>query len=484
MNPLVNNVGEVGRESTTGNTGDSTLPSRGRLLTWVLKQQGFLLILSLLAALMISASWLVFPYLVQGQKLLIEVGGGVKGEVRANAISLGRFLSRGTPGPGEAEVEVLYATPTYFKKTGKIRVVSEYRPDRYLIFVITETTHIDRLPAELPQATLTVDGVEYRPVDVEGPINVQHHRAVTLRFDAYDKKGEAILNGEVQTLQLELISSWDEARTARRVEWQLPVEYPEKLLNPQRWTPLMVLGLSAGLLSFVLTPCLLQLLVIYIVTVTGLSAADVSRKDTVLPAVASRKMFRVAMAFVLGFSLLFTATGAAIGYAGKEMQIFFAVWSPTISVMAGFLVVALGLWIGVRSRAPLVCRLIKIPSKAGTIDSKGYISSALMAVGFSLGCLTCFGGAIVATLLVYVGSLGSATVGAAVMFAFSLGIVVPFLLAALFLSRVMPLMSRLAQFSPYIGFVSMVVIIAFGFVLLTDNFHVLSDFIYPYLKLA
>lgn len=484
MSSSVGKVSGEGHEFQTASAADLNVRPRGRLLTWVLDQQGALIILSLLAAVLISASWLVFPYLVQGQKLLIEVGGGVKGEVRANAITLGRFLSRGTPGPGEAEVEVLFATPLYFKKTGKTRVVSEYRPDLYLIFVTTETTHIDMLPAELPQATLIVDGVEYKPVDVEGPINVQHHRAVTIRFDAFDKNGKAILNGDLQKLELKLVSSWDENRTPRSVEWQLPLKYPEKLLNPQSWTPLMVLGLSAGLLSFVLTPCLIQLLVIYIVTVTGLSAEDIARKETVLPAVAGRRMFMVAMAFVLGFSFLFTATGAAIGYAGKEMQIFFAIWSPKISVMAGILVVALGIWIGVRSRAPLVCRLISLPKNASNFDSNGYISSALMAVGFSLGCLTCFGGAIVATLLVYVGSLGSATVGAAVMFAFSLGIVVPFLLAAFFLSRVMPLMTRLAQFSPYIGFVSMSVIVAFGFVLLTDNFHVLSDFIYPFLRLT
>ena len=91
----------------------------------------------------------------------------------------------------------------------------------------------------------------------------------------------------------------------------------------------------------------------------------------------------------------------------------------------------------------------------------GYLGSALVAAGFSLGCLTCFGGAIIATLLIYVGSIGSAAVGAAIMLAFSLGIAIPFLLAATFLSRTLPVLSRIQAFAPQIGFVSMLVIVAF-----------------------
>ncbi|MEH6473717.1 MAG: cytochrome c biogenesis protein CcdA [Halopseudomonas sp.] len=461
----------------------------GRLAKLMSEQQGLLIVLTLVAGVVISASWLVFPYLVQGQKLLIDIGGGVKEERRAEAVSIGRFLTRGAPGPGDADVDVLYATPMYFEKTGKARVVSEYRPDRYIIFVVTETTHIEDLPTELPQATLSVDGIRYQPVDVEGPLNAVHHRAVTVRFEAFEENSEPVLKGNTQKLQLQLVSSWDLDRTARVVEWQLPLAYPAGLLEAQQWTPLMVLGLSAGLLSFVLTPCLLQLLVVYIVTVTGLSSdqvaqvAQVAHAGKALPVRAGRRMFMIALAFVASFSALFTVTGAAIGYAGKEMQLFFAVWSSTVSTVTGALVIVMGIWMGVRSRAPLVCRVIKLPEKAKNLDAGGYFLSALMAMGFSLGCLTCFGGAIVATLLIYVGSLGSATVGATVMFIFSLGVAVPFLLGALFLSRVMPLMSRVAHYAPYLGFASMLVIVAFGLVLITDNFHVLSDLIYPYLRL-
>jgi cytochrome c-type biogenesis protein len=194
-------------------------------------------------------------------------------------------------------------------------------------------------------------------------------------------------------------------------------------------------------------------------------------------------MVLVALSFVVGFSTLFTAAGAGVGYAGKEIQLFFAEWSRSVSIVAGLLVIALGVWIGIRSRAPLVCRIAG-SRLIGGIDRRGIVGSALLAAGFTLGCMTCFGGAIIATLLIYVGTLGSPLIGAVVMFTFSLGVAVPFFLAAVFLSRVMPVITRLTRYAPTLGTISMTVIVAFGTVLVTDNFHVFSSFLYPFLGLS
>ena len=98
--------------------------------------------------------------------------------------------------------------------------------------------------------------------------------------------------------------------------------------------------------------------------------------------------------------------------------------------------------------------------------------------------MTCFSGAIIATLLVYVGALGSASVGALVLFLFSLGVAIPFLAAAFFISRVMPAMTRLTGYAPQIGFVSMVLMVGFGVLLVSDNFHEVSSLIYPWLGLS
>ncbi|MDH5621496.1 MAG: cytochrome c biogenesis protein CcdA [Gammaproteobacteria bacterium] len=456
-----------------------------KLGAWLSRHQAVVAMLAILAAVVIASSWLVFPYYVSDQNLIARVGSNVKQEKLRQAISIGSFLNRTTFGTGEAQVDVLYATPRFFAVTDRSDAVAEYRPDLYLVFLLTETTHIEDLPTQLPRAVLRVNGREYAPYDVEGPLEVYHHRVVTLRFPAYEKDGTPVLTDAATDLELTLHNSWDPDNAPRIVSWELPLVYPEELTSQGPWTPVMVLALSAGLLSFVLTPCLLQLLVVYMVTLTGFSMDQWRAGGVAVAAGVRRKFVMVALAFVSGLTVLFTATGAAIGQAGKQMQMFFAVWSPTLSVISGIIVVLMGLWVGIRSRAPLVCRLVPEHILRSRGDgAASYIGSALIAVGFSLGCITCFGGAIIATLLIYVGSLGSPLVGATVMFGFSMGVVIPFLLAALFLSRTLPLLSRLQQYTPAIGLVSMLVIMAFGTVLLTDNFHALSDLIYPWLGLA
>ena len=452
--------------------------------TWFSRHQAVVAALLVTLTLLIAASWLVFPYYIKDQNLIASVGGSVKQEKLRNAISIGQFLNRTSFGTGEAQVDVLYATPKYFAVTDRAQAVRQYRPDLYFVFLVTETTHVEDLPRQLPEAVLIVDGREYAPFDVEGPLDVYHHRVVTLRFPAYGEDGTPVLANDSTDLELRLFNTWDPDNAPRIVNWELPLDYPAELLNPSPWTPVMVLGLSAGLLSFVLTPCLLQLLVVYVVTLTGFSTDQLRSDAVAVPADVKRKLLKVALSFVAGLTALFTLTGAGIGHAGKQMQMFFAVWSPTISVISGIIVILMGLWIGIRSRAPLVCRVM--PQKMLAEPSGGaasYFGSALIAVGFSLGCITCFGGAIIATLLIYVGSLGSALVGATVMFGFSMGVVIPFLLAAFFLSRTLPLLSKIHQYAPTIGMLGMLVIVAFGVVLVTDNFHALSDLIYPWLGL-
>ncbi len=454
----------------------------GRARIWFQSHPWLVVAVSLVIATLVSSAWLVFPYLVQGKKLLFQVGSDVRREQQVQAVSIGQYLTRGAEGPGEAEVEVLYATPTYFEVSDRAGVVGKYQPNRYLIFVVTETTHTERLPNSLPAATLRVDGVEYMPIRREGPGFAEHHRTAVYQFPLSDARGKPLITDRPATLQLRLRNRWDNPDTPRTASWQVPIQYPPELLSRKGFTPTMVLALAAGLLSAVLTPCLLQLIAIYLATLTGLSAEQLTRPGAV-PADAGRKMLYIALAFVSGFSALFTIAGAVIGYAGKEVQLFLAEESRNVSVGAGILMIAMGLWMGVKSRVPLVCKL-PFAGAVARLDRKSIVGPAVMAAGFSLGCMTCFSGAIIATLLIYVGALGSASVGAAVLLMFSIGVAIPFLAAALYLSRVMPVLTHLARYAPLMGLASMVVVIAFGLVLITDNFHALSNAIYPYLGLS
>jgi cytochrome c-type biogenesis protein len=117
-------------------------------------------------------------------------------------------------------------------------------------------------------------------------------------------------------------------------------------------------------------------------------------------------------------------------------------------------------------------------------NKRDMASSLFVSMGYALGCTACFGGAIVATLIIYVGAIGSAAIGAGIMLTFSIGVAIPFLLAAWYISRMDSALIFLASKARAISLVSMVLIIIFGLILITDNFHVVSDLIYPYLRLG
>jgi cytochrome c-type biogenesis protein len=101
-----------------------------------------------------------------------------------------------------------------------------------------------------------------------------------------------------------------------------------------------------------------------------------------------------------------------------------------------------------------------------------------MGSAFAVGCSTCFGGALFISLMIYVGTVGSAWLGASALFLFSLGIAIPYFLSAFFLSRALPLLSSFRKASAAVGLVSSVVLIFFGVILITDNFHIPSNLLY------
>ena len=191
---------------------------------------------------------------------------------------------------------------------------------------------------------------------------------------------------------------------------------------------------------------------------------------------------QIAVAFVLGFTLLYTLAGAVIGHIGHTAQLLFAEYSRDVAIVSGVVVILMGIWIGIRGGKNLACRIPDRSAMQAT-NIRDAASSLIVSMGYALGCTACFGGAIVATLIIYVGAIGSAAVGAGIMLTFSIGVAIPFLLAAWYMSRMNSLLVFLASKARAISLVSMVLIIIFGLILITDNFHAVSDAIYPYLGL-
>jgi cytochrome c-type biogenesis protein len=282
---------------------------------------------------------------------------------------------------------------------------------------------------------------------------------------------------EAKALEIRLGSTWNRGRPSlRAASWDLPIALPPGASTDGLWSIALVLSLSAGLLSAVLTPCLLQLVVVFLAALVGVGDQGATRaRDT-------KRIIAFAIWFVLGFTAVYTLAGALIGQLGHQSQLLFAAINRPAGIASGGAIILLALWTARASHVSVACRL-PMPGVIDRIDRGGAVRAAATAVAFSVGCITCFGGAIVGTLLLYVGSVGSALVGAGIMLTFSAGVAIPFVAAALALMRAVNLGERLAGIRPWCGFASSVVMAAFGIVLITDNFHALSDWIYPYLHL-
>jgi len=426
-----------------------------------------------LLAVALAFAWLSFPYLLNGRRLLGDVGFSLQAERMTRSAEAARLLIRSADGPGNADVDVLYATPEYLDLIDPSGAARKYEPRRYLVFFVTETAHVGALPAQPPEATLIVDGRNVPSADVNGPHDVEHHRASVIRFLRDDIRGLA----EAKHLEIRLESTWNRGRPSfRAASWGLPIVLPPSASTAGLWSFALVLSLSAGLLSAVLTPCLLQLVVVYLAALIGVGDQGTTR------ARGTKRMINFAIWFVLGFTVVYALAGALIGQLGHQSQLLFATINRPAGIASGAVIILLALGTAHASHTSVACRL-PMPGLLDRIDQAGSVRAAAMAVAFSVGCITCFGGAIVGTLLLYVGSVGSALIGAAIMLTFSAGVAIPFVAAALALTRAVNVGERLARIRPWAAFVSSVVMAAFGIVLITDNFHALSDWIYPYLHL-
>ena len=439
--------------------------------------------LVLFVTLLISSAWLVFPYLIQGKKLLSDVGDGAR-MTKAGHVSM--YLTRYLVDHPDLELTATFATDEFFQYVDQATTIGNLRPDRNFIFFVSENIHKGELAFDLPEVRLHIGDRVFEPEHSIGPNIAEHHRITVYSIPKRTSDGEILDLSSHDSIRLYVSNYYldSEEKLTFIGRWNAPFDLPEELKSRADITPIAVLALGAGLLSSVLTPCLLQLVVIFgsiissFSTVPGESGASVSQ---LTPAIR-RKVMQIALAFVLGFTLLYTMAGALIGYVGHTAQLLFAEHSRDVAIGSGIVVILMGIWIGVRGGRNLACRLPDKRAMQAT-NLRDAAGSLVVSMGYALGCTACFGGAIVATLIIYVGAIGSAAIGAGIMLTFSIGVAIPFLLAAFYMSRMDSVLVFFASKARLISLVSMVLIIIFGLILITDNFHTVSDAIYPYLGL-
>ncbi|MBE3008698.1 sulfite exporter TauE/SafE family protein [Microbispora sp. NEAU-D428] len=203
---------------------------------------------------------------------------------------------------------------------------------------------------------------------------------------------------------------------------------------------------AAGLVSFV-SPCVLPLVPGYLSYVTGMSG-DPKRGRMVLGSAL----------FVLGFAAVFVLGGALFGGLGAALHGN----ADVITKVLGVVTIVLGLaFVGIVPGLQRDLRIHRLPAA-------GIATAPLLGVVFGLGWTPCIGPtlAVVMTLSV---NQGSALRGAALAFAYALGLGLPFVLAGLAYRKALHTFKAVRRHTPLITKVGGAMLVAVGVLLVTGQ---------------
>jgi cytochrome c-type biogenesis protein len=198
----------------------------------------------------------------------------------------------------------------------------------------------------------------------------------------------------------------------------------------------LLAALFAGLLSF-LSPCVLPLVPPYLVYLAGASLerlADGERQTR-----ARRETVLAAILFVLGFSTVFVALGASASVFGAVIRSY----SAELAIVAGIAIILMGLhFLGV-FRIALLLR----EKRMEMAKPVGLWGAYVMGLAFAFGWTPCIG-PILAAILAVAASEQTVAKGAGLLAVYSLGLGIPFLLAAFAIG---PFAAFLTRFRRHLG---------------------------------
>lgn len=222
------------------------------------------------------------------------------------------------------------------------------------------------------------------------------------------------------------------------------------------------LALAAGLFSF-LSPCVLSLVPAYIGYLSGRAAGgEVSNSQRLTT-------FLHGVFFVLGFSavfILFNIIGFGIGRVFFDVQIW-------LSRIGGFVITIFGLhMIGV-FRIPLLeydVRVQQMPDR-----KMGFFASALMGVFFVAGWSPCVG-PVLGTIMTLAATGNSLLNAVGLGIAYSIGMGIPFLLAALGITWVTTILRKYGQVMRWTEIIMGGLLVIVGLLMMFGQANLLATF--------
>ena len=218
---------------------------------------------------------------------------------------------------------------------------------------------------------------------------------------------------------------------------------------------------AAGIVSF-LSPCVLPLVPAYVSYIAGESY----QRRRHLHAQERLAALGLSAFFVAGFSAVFIALGASATAFGQ----LFLRYRYEANLVAGVIVIVFGLFmLGLWRWVPWLLRDLRLHPR---LHGANPLAAFVLGVAFAFGWTPCIGPVLGAILTV--SAAGTSASGVGLLAAYSLGLGVPFLLAALFADRAAKVLGKLRGIGAALQIGGGLVLVAFGVAMITGWVSVIA----------
>jgi cytochrome c-type biogenesis protein len=221
-------------------------------------------------------------------------------------------------------------------------------------------------------------------------------------------------------------------------------------------------ALIAGVISF-MSPCVLPLVPPYLIYLTGATIEHVTSDEA--PATSQRAVMISALLFVLGFSTVFVALGASASVIGALIR----AWSAQLSIVAGVVIIVMGLHFLGLTRIGLLMREGRLPIPKPV----GFWGAYVMGLAFAFGWTPCIG-PILAAILSVAAAENTVAKGAGLLAVYSAGLGIPFLIAAFMIEQFSAVLARLKRHLTRVEHAMGVLMVLTGIGFLTGSMSTIS----------
>lgn len=225
---------------------------------------------------------------------------------------------------------------------------------------------------------------------------------------------------------------------------------------------------TAGVVSF-FAPCVLPLLPAYIGYVTGVSLNELKDKGY---APFRRKLLISSLLYILGFSIVFVLLGTAAASIGASLRRYDFIFQR----VGGLIILILGLEFAGILHLPFLARTkqLQLPKWA---EKLGHTRAFFIGIVFAIAWTPCVG-AVLGSILTLAAITGTAIRGASLLFVYSLGISLPFMIVSLTLASAPKYLTFISRHIGTISKIAGLLLAALGLLLLTNTYRFLNSWLF------